>query len=254
MKGFIVFVVGTNRYALDIENVQRIIQATSLTEIPQVHQYIDGMISYEDDIIKVFNFRKLIGLKSFDEELKDLFASLKIAHESWVLALKDSLYNNVEFTKTLNPHACGLGKWIDSFTAFDDRVVSILNKLSDYHKRLHRTGATALEAQKRSHEAGVEVFENEIVGIFKYTMGFLDKFIDELDIVSSALQKFVIYEDEKISFALKVDAIEDIVHIDEDSMINSQHETKESEYLELDGVLELNDVLVNVIKKINLPN
>jgi len=253
MKGFIVFVVGTNRYALDIENVQRIIQATSLTAIPNAHPYIDGMISYENDIIKVFNFRKLIDLKSYDEELKELFASLKVSHENWISSLKDSLYNGVEFTKTLNPHICGLGKWIDSFTAFDDRVVEILNKLTEYHKQLHLTGGIALELFQKDQEKAKKLFDETIMSIFKNTMGSLDDFVNELDVVANSLQKFIIYEAEGIFFALKVDAIEDIVHIEDDKLINSQHDTKESEYLELEGILELNDVLVNVIQTINLP-
>jgi chemotaxis signal transduction protein len=253
MKGFIVFVVGTNRYALNIENVQRIIQAVALTEIPNTHPYIDGMMSYENDIIKVFNFRKLIDLKSYDEELRILFSSLKVAHEEWVLSLKRSLYEDCEFTKTLDPHICGLGKWIDEFTAFDDNVVSILNNLTQYHKQLHNIGGVALDIYKKDKQKAIEIFETEISDIYKHTMGYLDKFIVELDMVSNSLQKFIIYDLNGESFALKVDDIEDIVHIQDDKLINSHHETKESEYLELDGVLDMNDYLVNIIKKINLP-
>ena len=62
MIDLIVFSVQNNRYALNIENVQRIIQAVELTSIPNAHEYIDGMMSYEDSVIKVLNFRKLINL------------------------------------------------------------------------------------------------------------------------------------------------------------------------------------------------
>ena len=84
MTDLIVFSVGSNRYALNIDNIQRIIQAIELTEIPNSHKYIDGMMSHESSVIKVLNFRKVIGLKTYEEELKYLFSKLKSAHQDWI--------------------------------------------------------------------------------------------------------------------------------------------------------------------------
>ena len=49
MTDLIVFSVGENRYALRIENIQRIIQAVKLTNIPNAHPFVDGIMSYEED-------------------------------------------------------------------------------------------------------------------------------------------------------------------------------------------------------------
>ncbi len=142
MTDLIVFGVAGNRYALNIENIQRIIQAIELTDIPNSNYCIDGMMSYEDSVIKVLNFRKLIGLE---------------------------------------PHA----------------------------------------------EDSIELEE--------YT------------------QKFIIYEKNNIHFAIKVDVIDDIAHIEESQVMMSDNETNDNEFLELEGILDLDSVLINVIKTVNLP-
>lgn len=72
-------------------------------------------------------------------------------------------------------------------------------------------------------------------------MGALDTFTKELDLVANSLQKLIIYENEGVIFVIKVDTIEDIAHVDE------------SDFLELDNVLDLDGVLINVIKNIKLP-
>ena len=72
MTDLIVFNVKSNRYALKIENIQRIIQAMDLTKIPNSHDFVDGMMSYEDNVIKVLNFRRLIGLNCYENELKKI--------------------------------------------------------------------------------------------------------------------------------------------------------------------------------------
>jgi len=254
MIDLIVFSVGDNKYAMNIENVQRIIQAKSLTDIPNAHECINGMMSYEDQVIKVLNFRKLIGMKTYENELHILFSSLVKMHDEWLESLKKSLYDGTVFSKTFDPHVCGLGVWIDSFNAYDDHVLDVLNKLVESHKQLHVTGGIAYELREKDKEKSLEIFTNEIVPIYKSTMGALEIFIKELDIVADSLQKFLIYDSENTLFAIKVDAIEDIAHVEESEFIPTGSDHNESEFLELEGVLDLKGVLINVIKTVKLPN
>jgi len=254
MIDLIVFSVGTNKYAVNIENVQRIIQSVEATNIPNSHEYIDGMISYEDKVIKILNFRKLIDMKTYNSELVTLFSTLKEGHKDWVNSLQNSLQTGTEFTKTLNPHACGLGKWIDSFTAYDDSVVDVLNELVDYHKQLHLSGAMALEIYKKDKAEAMNIFDTKILKIYEHTMGALNRFTDEINLVANSLQKLVIYDDESSLFAIRVDIIEDIAHVQESDFINASDEHEKSEFLELEGVLDLNGVLINVIKTVKLPS
>ncbi len=142
MIDLIVFNVGSNHYALNIENIKRIIQIIELTEIPNAHSFVDGMISYENSVIKVLNFRKLIGLPPHEDESK-----------------------------------------------------------------------------------GVE---------------------------DSSL-KLLFYENGSENFAIKVDSIDDIAHIEETQIMNNDEEHI-SEFLELSGVLDLDGVLINVIKTLKIPN
>lgn len=256
MIDLIVFRVGSNRYALNIENIQRIIQSVNLTEIPNTHSLIDGMMSHEDSVVKILSFRKLIGLVSYEVELQELFVKLKDTHKAWIDALKLSIHTGSKFTKTTNPHMCELGKWIDGFTSYDDRVSEVLAGLVEYHKQLHHAGGDACEVRKTNPEKAQEMVDVEVNNIYNHTMGALDTFVDELDTVANSLQKLIIYEDKvnEATFAIKVDVIEDIAHIDESSIMNSDEKHNDNEFLELDGVLDLDGVLVNIIKKVNIPS
>lgn len=254
MTDLIVFSVGSNRYAMDIENIQRIIQASHLTSIPNAHKYIDGMMSHEDSVIKVMSFRKLIGLPSYEDELKTLFVGLKGAHKDWVDSLKHSMDTGSKFTKTFNPHMCDLGKWIDNFTSYDDRVTEVLSELVEYHKRLHLTGGEACELKEIDAESAKKMVHVDVNDIYNHTMGALDTFVKELDTVANSLQKLLIYENEGKKFAIKVDIIEDISHVEESDIMSSDSQEESTQFLELDGVLDIDGVLINVIKTIKLPS
>lgn len=254
MIDLIVFSVGTNKYAVDIENVQRIIQSTELTMIPNAHKYIDGMMSYEDKVVKVVNFRKLITLDPYDSELRTLFIRLKGTHKKWADALKSSIETGTKFNETLNPHACELGKWIDSFTAYDDSVALVLNDLLDYHKQLHVLGSTALDIYAKDPIEALDFFNKDVMAAYGHTMGALDTFVLDLDLVANSLQKLIIYDKDGEVFAIKVDTIEDIAHVEESQFINTSEENSVNSFLELDGVLDLDGVLINVIKTVKQPS
>ena len=254
MTDLIVFSIGENKYAIRIENIQRIIQSVSLTGIPNSHPFVDGIMSYEESVIKILSFRKMIKLPSYRDELGSLFVKLKAGHGAWVDALKVSIATGSKFTKTFNPHMCELGKWIDGFTAYDDRVSEVLNELVQYHKQLHTRGGEACEIREYDAEKAQEIVDIEINDIYNHTMGALDTFVTELDLVANSLQKLLIYENNEKIFAIKVDKIEDIAHIEESDIMTSDEDSANNEFLEFDGILDINGVLINIIKTIKLPN
>ncbi len=254
MIDLIVFSVGNNHYALNIENVQRIIQAEELTAIPNSNDLIDGMMSHEGSVIKVLNFRKLIGLIPYDRELQKLFVTLKKTHQDWMEALTDSIENGSEFINTTNPHKCELGIWLDNFNSYDDKVTSVLKNLILSHKYLHISGGDALELYQTDKEKAKDMLKTNIHNTYNKTMNDLDIFISELDRVSSSLQKLILYEKNGKSFAIKVDNIKDIVHVEEIEIMSNSDESSESEYLELAGLLDIGDVLINVINSVQIPS
>lgn len=67
MEDYIIFTIGDNYYALSVASIQRIIQVPSVTAIPNAHPMVEGMMSYEDRVIKVVNFRSMMGMEDFQE-------------------------------------------------------------------------------------------------------------------------------------------------------------------------------------------
>lgn len=253
MIDLIVFSVVNNKYALRIDNIQRIIQVSGITKIPTSHKYIDGIMSYEDKIIKILNFRKLIEISDYELELEQLFLELKKNHKLWIEALKKSLYEDCEFNEIINPHICELGKWIDGFAPYDNRVSEILATLDGYHKKLHIRGGEALDIYKEDKESARNIFETEIESIYLNTINSLDAFTLEVEGVANSLQKLLIYENSEETFAIKIDKIDDIAHIKESSIMSCEDENNKNEFLSMEGILDIDSVLINVISDLKLP-
>lgn len=252
MNDYIVFTVCNNYYALPVASIQRIIQVPPITAIPNAHPFVDGMMSYEKRVTKVVNFRKMMELSSHEEELCQLFKTVQDDHEIWVNSLCTALQENKEFTLTLDPHACRLGKWLDSYSTHDENVLAILKVLRPAHARLHERGKELLELRETNPQAAIEGCEQEIGNLYGTTVAQLKRMGEMAAEVSSQTQKLLIYQKEEGFFGIKVDQIEDIVSIDP-SELKHVDRMDGTHFVELDGVVELGERLVNIIKSVSMP-
>ena len=108
MEDYIVFTVGDNYYALGVESIQRIIQVPSVTAIPNAHPMVEGMMSYEDRVIKVVSFRAMMGMESYKEnaggksqklliyQTKDAFFGIKVDQIEDIKSLDCSTLKHVD--------------------------------------------------------------------------------------------------------------------------------------------------------------
>jgi purine-binding chemotaxis protein CheW len=243
---YIVFTIKNSQYALSLDQLERIIQVPAITDVAQNNEYYDGLIEYADSVIRVVNLRKIFSLPSYDEELLVVFKELKQQHTDWVESLQNSVEQNIPFTKTTNQHECNLGKWLDSFICYDEEVSRTLKVLNDWHKRLHQSAIGVLQSSEESTEKGMQVFKETVPLIYQNTMSQIDGFITQFDSVAASLQKLLIYQvgDEKV--AIKVDSIEDIIHLEKESdIVPMEHDTHAA--VHINGVIDHNGKLINYI-------
>jgi chemotaxis signal transduction protein len=254
MEDYIVFTVGENFYALNVANVERIVQMPSVTAIPNAHHYVDGMMSYEKRITKVVNFRKMTAMSGHEEEVAELFKRVADDHQAWVETFMSAMENNTGFALTTDSHACRLGKWLDGYSTHDVDVLAVLKVLRPMHAKLHDRGADILALRETNPVEALEVARREIVSIFSTTLGEILKMGEMSKSISGHMQKLLIYQNGEEFFAIKVDAIDDMARI-EPSMVKSVDSSNTAEeFLQLSGVVEMGEKLVNVIRTVSMPH
>ena len=251
MKSFVVFSVFEQDFGIDIESVKRILPAQPLTKMPDESDHIDGMFQYEDEVLKVVSFRRLLGEKSYSQQLKELFPELKGQHKAWLDSLIHSVEEGVPFTKTTDPHACHLGKWIDSFHPDNIEVTEIMKELSFHHQRLHNSAIDVLEKRKTSTDEAYQWIEDNVQDIYKNTLSYLEKIASKSEEVAVDLQRCLILNGvDENAFGVNIDTVKDIVHVEEDILHKVSEEQRIGEFMNVDSILEHNGKLVTIVKDI----
>jgi hypothetical protein len=148
-----------------------------------------------------------------------------------------------------------LGKWIYSYQAHDPEVLAIIRALIPVHAHLHEAGAKLLQQCTRNSESALVCYNQEIVnGIFIETMRLLGEMVRKSAQISTHSQKLLMYRSGDGFFAIKVDAIRDIIALDDAQIKSYAHQVKVGACLRTRGVVEYKKSLVVVIDSLKLPD
>ena len=251
MRSFIVFSILGQLYGIDIESVKRILPAQPLTHMPDEDAHIEGMFEYEDKVLKVLSFRQMIGQVSYTKELEGMFPDLMCQHKEWIDALKTSVQDGVPFSKTTDPHACHLGKWIDSFHPDNQEVTEIMKALNFHHQRLHLSAVDVLAKRETSKEEACAWIEKNVEEIYASTLSYLQKIADKSAEVAVDLQRCLIINDKhNEAFGVNIDDVDGIIHVEDEKLFKTEPSQHIGNFMEIEAILEHDGKLVTIIKEI----
>lgn len=253
MRSFVIFKVIDQLFGIDIECVKRILPAQMLTDMPDEDDHIQGMFQYEDAIVKVLDFRRVIKKKSYEEQLKDMFPELIAQHKAWLDALISSVNEGTEFKKTTDPHACELGKWLDSFHPENNEVVNAMKQLDFHHQRLHRSAVDVLEERGKDPQKAKQFLEETTEETYRQTVEYITEISDMSEQLASEMQRcLILIDNDNKSFGVNIDSVEDIVHIDENRLNKVQGTQRMSAFMNVAGILEHEGKLITIVQDITI--
>jgi len=141
MEQYIVFILNNQRYAIDISNIDRIIDFSEPKKIPETYDYVLGVINYDDKILPIIDLtKKLYGI-NIRFSLKN-----KVIVTMWKSRMLGFLVEDIEGIERFDSKQVELNheqyeiskKYINGFIKTEDDIIIILNiqKLFDYEQEI----------------------------------------------------------------------------------------------------------------------
>ena len=252
MKDLILFSIDKNHFALELDKIKRIVQAMQTTPVAGNADEIEGVFTFEGNVLNVLDFRTMIGIEAFHDRYDEMFPSLKKAHELWITALSDTVANDTPFTEAISPHDSALGKWLGSFNSYDPLITDILKKLATVHTSFHGQAEGIIHQAKIDKESALNMVKEKVEPLKEDIIHFLDELQADKHLIANSMQKFLILDAEK-AFAVRIDEIDDIIAIDESDIQSSETFEDDDSLVKVDGIFEYKEMLVNLIGSIKMP-
>lgn len=251
--------IADEKYAINIENIEEIMQKEDLTKIPMENKYFEGVIYYRGNVLPVYNLRKILGYKGFEEEQLQLIETVEHQHKAWVEDFQKSIQTGAPFTKTLDPHKCDLGKWIDKTMAClkcnNRGFVNLIKKhLYNEHQKLHLIGADVLKCTNKHNQ--IERFDKEITKYLGDSLSGLKTLEKNVNLLVNAFERIVIYKKDEQVIGFTIDDAERMFEIEESefksSNIKKENKTSivvnDKAFLFKNEIVPVIDININLLK------
>lgn len=238
---YLSFTISGNVYAIPVKHIEESIQLAAITRIPQMPDYVLGVMNLRGKIVPVYDARIRMGLKSNVEErneLKDLLKQREQEHINWVTTLEEEVHQGKPITVQKDPCLCNFGKWYRPFLDelvekqkqtgnVDNVFLGVLKKFENPHKEIHALAekADTLVKSGKTDEA-IAVIEQgklkleRLQKLFKHFYQVIDE--------QSVRDIILIVNKNNMQFGITVDAINTTVEINELQELKEENEVVEA--------------------------
>lgn len=129
--------------------------------------------------------------------LLNTIQTAETAHYKWSANLSNALYAGTEFTGSIDPTSCILGKWIYGEAGTEDEtILQVRSQLEALHKTLHQSAATALELMESDPGEAQQFYQKTILSNLGSIVGLLEQVVqrgEELSAESSEEMKNTVF-------------------------------------------------------------
>jgi chemotaxis signal transduction protein len=199
-------------FAVATQDLREMVMMPEVAAVPEVPDYVRGVINLRGRVIPLLDLRKRMGLSSALEEVESFCALMEQReqdHRKWLNELEASVKEQRPFTLATDPHKCAFGKWYDAYHADNIWVGGLLKRFDAPHQEIHSIAIQVenLKAKGAPEEAQQLVQKTREGALAK----MLQLFADLRSLAREAGREIaVVLQNDSKLFAISIDSAESI--------------------------------------------
>jgi len=210
----VTFTIAKEEYAFEINAVREILRVSEIVKVPEVPDYIRGILTIRNTLLPVVDFRTLIGMESMEQQHSAAISGIRDDHNSWAATLKASLSNGGKLSGAIDSGECRWGQWLESFTTTSRNVEQAIRSLKKHHDTLHDSMAAAMKLKKEDREKALNFCEREVSAVLNEFTGALNRVEGAIHENISEDQKILVIDSDGVTAGILVDAVNEVLNIE----------------------------------------
>jgi len=137
---YVLFRIGRQNYALPLTQVVRVLRMVAFTPVPEMPDWLSGIINVAGQTITVLDLRRLLGQQSKEPQLQDRLLIIESQQQTAAVAV-DEVLSIQEFTDAQieppNP-ALSPSRYLAAIVHQDETLVMVLDAHRLFFERLEK--------------------------------------------------------------------------------------------------------------------
>ena len=125
-KQYIVVMVGSEQYGIDISYIDNIVRMQKITRVPKVQTYFKGVINLRGEVVPVMSVRKKMGLEDDVLTNASRIIILKLEENASLGVIVDEVREVVNLSEYEIDKVSNKGRFINGIGKHGDQLISLL--------------------------------------------------------------------------------------------------------------------------------
>ncbi|MGJ5813662.1 chemotaxis protein CheW [Paludibaculum fermentans] len=239
VQKMVTFRLAKEEFAFHMEHVREILRVQTPNQVPDVPDYVLGVLTVRGQILPVIDLRRLLHQPSLADEFADGCRPLREEYECWIGQLAkifaDGPQSKVDASVTEH-----LRKWQSETNSSSEILMESLAKARGLNEKVIKQ----LQLRSRHEECGdrdaAEVCANEVLSGGRETVAVLRQFEQQVAQNIQEDQRIIVVDAEGLVLGLVVDHVHEVLNVPK-SLMEPPPRITSSGGMELSGVAKLDD-------------
>jgi purine-binding chemotaxis protein CheW len=239
VQKMVTFRIAKEEFAFHMEHVREILRVQSPNQVPDVPDYVLGVLTVRGQILPVIDLRRLLQQRSLAEEFADSCRPLREEYEHWI-EQTEKVFAGGSQAKVDSSVTEHLRKWLAETNSSSQLLMEALAKARGLNEKVIKQLQVRTKHQEHGDRDAASACAEEVLTGSRETIAALRRFEQQIAQNIQEDQRIIVVDSDGFVLGLVVDHVHEVLNVPKNLMEPPPRITS-SGGMELSGVAKLDD-------------
>jgi len=239
VQKLLTFRIAKEEFAFHMEHVREILRVQTPNQVPDVPDYVLGVLTVRGRILPVIDLRRLLQQRSLAEEFADNCRPLREEYERWIEEV-EKVFNGGSQSKVDGSVAERLRKWLAETNSSSQLLMEALAKTRGLNEKVMKQLQARVKQDQRGDREAARACGEDVLSAGRETVAALRRFEQQIGQNIQEDQRIIVVDADGFVLGLVVDHVHEVLNVPK-SLVEPPPSIASSGGMELAGVAKLDN-------------
>ncbi len=239
VQKMVTFRIAKEEFAFHMEHVREILRVQTPNQVPDVPDYVLGVLTVRGQILPVIDLRRLLQQRSLADEFADSCRPLREEYERW-LEHNEKVFANGSHAKVDSSITETLRNWLADTNSSSQLLMEALAKARGLNEKVIKQLLARTRHEERGDHEAARACGDDVLSAGREAVAALHRFEQEIAQNIQEDQRIIVVDAEGFVLGLVVDHVHEVLNVPKRLMEPPPRITSNGG-MELSGVAKLDD-------------
>ena len=239
VQKMVTFRIANEEFAFHMEHVREILRVQTPVQVPDVPDYVLGVLTVRGQILPVIDLRRLLQQRSLAEEFADSCRLLREEYELWI-EQTGKVFASGTHTKVDSSVTEHLRKWLAETNSSSQLLMEALAKARGLNEKVIKQLQARTKHEERGDREAASACGEDVLAGGREVVASLRRFEQQIAQNIQEDQRIIVVDAEGFVLGLVVDHVHEVLNVPK-NLVEPPPRITSSGGMELSGVAKLDD-------------